>query len=375
MLLRLSKAIHFHRGFSTQILHFPIVGESVSDGDILKFYVKEGQHVVVDTVLTEIETHKKLVSICAPTDGYISKYLVKPPTKVDVLQPICEFTSKPSTISSIEANTVTSSPLVQKLAEVTTHLNQIDSVFPKVPKNVEILKVPIRKERIEPLSRLRKVVSQRLKEAQNTCALLTTFQEVNMEECIKTKELYADEFSKKYGVKLGFMSFFVKACTLALKQQPLFNAYIQNTDVVFRDYIDISVAVASPRGLVVPVLRNTDHMSFSDVENTISEFAKKAKENKLEIEEMTGGTFTISNGGVYGSFLGTPIINLPQSAIMGMHSIQKRPVVVGEQILIQRMMNLALTYDHRLLDGRDAVTFLGTVKKNIENPTRMLLNC
>lgn len=334
---------------------------------MFKFFVKEGQQLQPDEIITEIETHKKLVEIQAPTHGYVSKFLVQPPKVVDVGAEICEFvSSEPTTPTSKPTNShqPSTTPTPQPIIIKPTQSESIPLVQPTF----------VRKEWVERLSKLRQIVSERLKDAQNTCALLTTFQEVNMENLIQIKEQNQDEFLKKHGVKLGYMSFFAKASTLALQQQLLFNAYIKsNTEVLYRNYIDISIAVSTPRGLVVPVLKNTHQMGLHEVEKNISVLAQKARDNKLDVEDMIGGTFTISNGGVYGSLLGTPIVNLPQSAILGMHSIQKRAVVVNDQIVIQRMMNLALTYDHRLLDGRDAVIFLNTIKGYIENPTRMML--
>eukprot|EP01102_Stenamoeba_stenopodia_P006409 TRINITY_DN1757_c0_g1_i2.p1 TRINITY_DN1757_c0_g1~~TRINITY_DN1757_c0_g1_i2.p1 ORF type:complete len:316 (-),score=106.00 TRINITY_DN1757_c0_g1_i2:107-1054(-) len=236
-----------------------------------------------------------------------------------------------------------------------------------------------RTERRVPMNRMRQRIAERLKDSQNTYALLTTFQEVDMHNLMNLRETFQDDFTKKHGVKLGFMSAFVKASTAALQEQPIINAVIDGTDIVYRDYVDISVAVATPKGLVVPVLRNCQNMSFADVEKELAALGQKAKADKIAIEDMTGGSFTISNGGVYGSLMGTPIINPPQSAILGMHGIVKRPVVISskgaaDQIVIRPIMYLALTYDHRLIDGREAVTFLRNIKANIEDPRRLLLN-
>jgi len=231
------------------------------------------------------------------------------------------------------------------------------------------------RERRVPMTRLRKRVAERLKGAQNTYAMLSTFNEVDMTNIMALRNDYKDAFLERHGVKLGFMSAFVKASVAALQEVPAVNGVIDGDDVVYRDYYDISVAVGTPKGLVVPVLRGCDAMSFADVEKTIGALGKKARDGTLSMDEMAGGTFTISNGGVYGSLLSTPIINPPQSAILGMHAIVQRPVVMGGAIVARPIMNVALTYDHRLIDGREAVTFLKRVKDVVEDPRRLLLGC
>ena len=231
-----------------------------------------------------------------------------------------------------------------------------------------------RKEERIKMSRLRQTIAKRLKEAQNTAALLTTFNDVDMTAVMEARARYKDLFEKKHGIRLGFMGFFVKACALAAKDVPSVNASIEGDEIVYRDYLDVSIAVSAPKGLVVPVVRNADRMSFAEIEKTIADFGKRAKEGTLGIEEMQGGTFTISNGGVFGSLLSTPIINPPQSAVLGMHRIEERPVVKDGQIVARPMMYLALSYDHRLVDGREAVTFLVRVKEAIEDPTRLLID-
>ena len=230
-----------------------------------------------------------------------------------------------------------------------------------------------REERVK-MSRLRQTIARRLKEAQNTAAMLTTFNDVDMSAVIDARTRYKDLFEKKHGIRLGFMAFFVKACALAAKDIPSVNASLEGDEIVYHDYLDVSVAVSAPKGLVVPVVRNADRMSFAEIEKTIAEYGKKAKEGTLTVDEMTGGTFTISNGGVFGSLLSTPIINPPQSAVLGMHRIEERPVVKDGQIVARPMMYLALSYDHRLIDGREAVTFLVRVKEAIEDPTRLLID-
>src|SRR3954468_20987444 len=228
-------------------------------------------------------------------------------------------------------------------------------------------------ERVK-MSRLRQTIAKRLKEAQNTAAMLTTFNDVDMSAVIDARARYKDLFEKKHGIRLGFMAFFVKACALAAKDVPSVNASLEGDEIVYHDYLDVSVAVSAPKGLVVPVVRNADRMSFAEIEKTIADYGKKAKEGTLTVDEMTGGTFTISNGGVFGSLLSTPIINPPQSAVLGMHRIEERPVVKDGQIIARPMMYLALSYDHRLVDGREAVTFLVRVKEAIEDPTRLLID-
>jgi len=231
-----------------------------------------------------------------------------------------------------------------------------------------------RKEERVKMSRIRQTIAKRLKEAQNTAAMLTTFNDVDMTAVIEARARYKDLFEKKHGIRLGFMGFFVKACALAAKDVPSVNASLDGEDIVYHDYLDVSVAVSAPKGLVVPVVRNAQALSFADIEKTIADFGKRAKDGTLTVDEMTGGTFTITNGGVFGSLMSTPIINPPQSAVLGMHRIEQRPVVKDGQIVARPMMYLALSYDHRLIDGREAVTFLVRVKEAIEDPTRLLID-
>jgi 2-oxoglutarate dehydrogenase E2 component (dihydrolipoamide succinyltransferase) len=231
-----------------------------------------------------------------------------------------------------------------------------------------------RKEERVRMTRLRQTIAKRLKEAQNTAAMLTTFNDVDMTAVIEARAKYKDLFEKKHGVRLGFMGFFVKAATMALKDIPSVNASIDGDDIVYHDYADISVAVSSPGGLVVPVIRDAQDLTVAGIEKTIGDFGKRAKEGTLKMDEMKGGTFTISNGGVFGSLMSTPIINPPQSAVLGLHRIEDRPVVVNGQVVVRPMMYLALSYDHRLIDGREAVTFLVALKNAIEDPTRILID-
>jgi 2-oxoglutarate dehydrogenase E2 component (dihydrolipoamide succinyltransferase) len=224
------------------------------------------------------------------------------------------------------------------------------------------------------MSRLRKTIALRLKESQEIAAQLTTFNEVDMSKVMALRTAHKDAFEKKHGLKLGFMGFFVKACVAALKEIPSVNAEIDGEDIVYKNYYDIGVAVSTERGLVVPVIRDADTLSIAGIESAINDFAGRARENKLKLEELLGGTFTISNGGVFGSLMSTPILNMPQSGILGMHKIQNRPVAIGDKVEVRPMMYLALSYDHRLVDGREAVTFLVRVKENIEDPQRLLLD-
>ncbi|RZV50096.1 MAG: 2-oxoglutarate dehydrogenase complex dihydrolipoyllysine-residue succinyltransferase, partial [Sphingomonadaceae bacterium] len=228
-------------------------------------------------------------------------------------------------------------------------------------------------ERVK-MSRMRKTIAKRLKDAQDTAALLTTFNDVDMSAVMEARAKYKDMFAKKHGIRLGFMSFFVKACALAAKDVPAVNAQIEGDEIVYHNYLDVSVAVSAPKGLVVPVIRSADAMSFAEIELTIADFGKRAKEGTLSMEEMQGGTFTISNGGIFGSLLSTPIINPPQSAVLGMHRIEDRPVAINGEVVIRPMMYLALSYDHRLVDGREAVTYLVRVKEALEDPMRLLID-
>ena len=244
---------------------------------------------------------------------------------------------------------------------------------PRLPSGSRPPRSERKEERVR-MTRLRQTVARRLKEAQNTAALLTTFNDVDMTAVMDARGRYKDLFEKKHGIRLGFMSFFVKAAVLAARDVPAVNAYIEGDEIVYHDYVDVSVAVSAPNGLVVPVIRDAQALSFAEVEKTIAEFGRRAKEGSLTMADMEGGTFTISNGGVFGSLLSTPIINPPQSAVLGMHRIEERPVVRDGQVVVRPMMYLALSYDHRLVDGREAVTFLVRMKEALEDPTRLLID-
>jgi len=279
--------------------------------------------------------------------------------------------TKDDVIAAAEAQKQTGTP-AQAVAQAEARLPSPTEQQPSAP-GPQPSPGDRREERVK-MSRLRQTIAKRLKDAQNTAAMLTTFNDVDMSAVIEARSRYKDLFEKKHGIRLGFMAFFVKACALAAKDVPSVNASLEGDEIVYHDYLDVSVAVSAPKGLVVPVVRNADRMSFAEIEKTIAAYGKKAKEGTLTVDEMTGGTFTISNGGVFGSLLSTPIINPPQSAVLGMHRIEERPVVRDGQIVARPMMYLALSYDHRIIDGREAVTFLVRVKEAIEDPTRLLID-
>jgi len=350
------------------------MGDSITEGTLVEWSKKENDLLKEDDIVAKIETDKVTVDIRASEKGTLLKQLAKLQETVKIHQPLFIYTTDVSNAST--SSTVVVPKVETPKQEVKQEKKQETPIVavPKVetPKS-EAPKVESGRERRVPMSRMRQKISQRLKESQNTFAMLTTFQEVDMSNLTELRAKYKDSFVKKHGIKLGFMSAFVKASTLALIDQPVVNAVIDGTDVLYRDYVDISVAVATPTGLVVPVLRNCQDMGFAQIEKSISDLGEKAKKSAITIQDMQGGTFTISNGGVFGSLMGTPIINPPQSAILGMHSIQKRAMVVNDKIEIRPMMYLALTYDHRLIDGREAVLFLVKVKELIENPSSMLL--
>ena len=360
----------------------PALGESVTEATIGKWHKQVGESAAADTVLVELETDKVTLEVYAPADGTISEILQKSGSNVKIGTILANFTPgkivekavlENATEKKEEAKTIT--PPTTSLTPITkTHgasdVNEFISSANKITNN-SLTKN--REELRAPMSRLRQRIAERLKNAQNTAAMLTTFNEVDMGVISQLRSLYKDSFEKKHGVKLGFMSFFVKACSQALQEQPIINSCIEGSDIITKTYFDIGIAVSTPNGLVVPIIRNADSLGLADIEKTIGELGKKGRDGKLNIDEITGGTFTITNGGVFGSLLSTPIINPPQSAILGMHKIQDRPVVVNGQIVIRPMMYLALSYDHRLIDGKEAVTFLVTVKECLENPGRFLL--
>ena len=396
----------------------PLLPESVPDGTILTWYKSVGDTVKMDELLADIETDKVVIEVASPIDGTLTEILkdsgdiiVSNEAIARVEQDSSIGNSETATtelaataaattgkIAELENNLITS-PAAKKLIEENrlaahsivgsgkggriTKEDVLDYIRASSSQSIPQPKIPVAstentaKGRIEervPMSRLRAKVADRLLEAVQTTAMLTTFNEANMEAIIDIRTRYKDEFGEAHsGTRLGFMSFFVRACTEALKRFPAVNASIDGTDIVYHGYQDIGVAVSSPRGLVVPVLRNADHMGLAQVEREINKLAEKARDGNLAIEEITGGTFTISNGGVFGSLLSTPILNPPQTAILGMHKIQDRPMSVEGEIKILPMMYLALSYDHRMIDGKEAVQFLDTIKRLIEDPTRLLL--
>merc|ERR1719375_469582 len=373
----------------------PSMGDSITSGSIAEWVKNEGDYVHVDDVIVVIETDKVSVDVRASNAGKIISVVGEEGDTVDVGAPLCyidETAEAPagsetsaSSSSSSEAEPSSSSIESASAPPASTPAPAPSpastpapaSKAPSPPTPAPVVKSSERSETRVKMTRMRQRIAERLKSAQNTCAMLTTFQEVDMTELIEMRKLYKEEFEKKHNIKLGFMSAFVKASAAALEEIPAVNAYIddETKEIVYRNYCDISVAVSSPTGLVVPVLRNCEAMGFKDVESTIAMYGKKAKEETLALEDMAGGTFTISNGGVFGSLYGTPIINPPQSAILGMHATKLRAVVDPKtgNVVARPMMYLALTYDHRLIDGREAVTFLKSIQAKIEDPKKMLL--
>ncbi|KAL1814911.1 hypothetical protein ACET3Z_017485 [Daucus carota] len=367
----------------------PFMGESISDGTLATFLKQPGDKVDVDEPIAQVETDKVTIDVASPEAGVIQKFVAKegdtvePGTKIAVISKSGEgvaVSKKPSDEASPKPPATETK--TEKKPESTTppppapekSMAKTPSLPPPRTSASEPQLPPKERERRVPMTRLRKRVASRLKDSQNTFALLTTFNEVDMTNLMKLRSDYKDAFLEKHGVKLGFMSGFVKAAVSGLQNQPVINAVIDGDDIIYRDYIDISIAVGTPKGLVVPVIRDADKMNFAEIEKEINNLAKKATAGSISIDEMAGGSFTISNGGVYGSLLSTPIINPPQSAILGMHSIVNRPMVVGGNIIARPMMYIALTYDHRLIDGREAVYFLRRIKDVVEDPRRLLLD-
>ncbi|XP_041023239.1 dihydrolipoyllysine-residue succinyltransferase component of 2-oxoglutarate dehydrogenase complex 1, mitochondrial-like isoform X1 [Juglans microcarpa x Juglans regia] len=374
----------------------PFMGESITDGTLANFLKQPGDRVEVDEPIAQIETDKVTIDVASPEAGVLQKFVanegdtVEPGTKIAIIsksgegvahvapseQPPSKADSK---ASADKKNAVKEKPkeetsLPKPKAETSPPRPKAPSPPPSKPSATEPQLPPKERERRVPMTRLRKRVATRLKDSQNTFAMLTTFNEVDMTGLMKLRSDYKDAFVEKHGVKLGLMSGFVKAAVSGLQNQPIINAVIDGDDIIYRDYIDISIAVGTPKGLVVPVIRNADKMNFAEIEKEINTLAKKANDGSISIDEMAGGSFTISNGGVYGSLLSTPIINPPQSAILGMHSIVNRPMFVGGEIVSRPMMYIALTYDHRLIDGREAVFFLRRIKDVVEDPRRLLLD-
>ncbi|KAK9049497.1 hypothetical protein SSX86_031535 [Deinandra increscens subsp. villosa] len=367
----------------------PFMGESISDGTLATFLKKPGDRVEIDEPIAQVETDKVTIDVASPEAGIIQEFVAKegdtvePGTKVAIISKSAEGAAAPSKPAS-EDGVSKPPPTAEKVEEKPKPKVETTPVVekpkpastPPPPKTSasEPQLPPKDRERRVPMTRLRKRVATRLKDSQNTFALLTTFNEVDMTNLMKLRSEYKDAFVEKHGVKLGLMSGFIKAAVSGLQNQPIINAVIDGDDIIYRDYIDISIAVGTPKGLVVPVIRNAEKMNFAEIEKEINTLAKKANNGTISIDEMAGGSFTISNGGVYGSLLSTPIINPPQSAILGMHSIVSRPMVVGGSIVPRPMMYIALTYDHRLIDGREAVFFLRRIKDVVEDPRRLLLD-
>lgn len=413
----------------------PAVGESISEVQISQWLKKEGEWVAAGTDLVDLETEKASVQVSAPADGYLVKILKPNDQFAAVGEPIAEFQpaakgsastgspASPAAPSSVPTSSASASndPRVMPAAKRMAGDHQINpETIPgsgpggrvlkedvanavasratppatvSSPKPVSAVAVPSvptsvssgptsmalqqgtanRSEEVKPMSMIRRTIATRLVRAQHEAALLTTFNEVDMQPVMQLRNKYKDAFLEKHGTKLGFMSFFAKAACEALKRYPAVNAEIRGNNIVYRNYYDIGIAIGGGKGLVVPVLRNVERMSFADVERTIGDYAELAKNNRLMPEDLEGGTFTISNGGIYGSLLSTPIVNPPQSGILGLHSIQERPVAVNGQVVIRPMMYIALTYDHRIIDGREAVSFLKTIKEVIEDPARLFL--
>lgn len=352
-----------------------------------------GDSVTEDEVVCEIETDKTSVQVPAPASGVIEELLVPDGGRVEGGTPLFKLRkgaaaakAAPSPAADAPAaapppppppSAPTAMPPVPPVPPQPTQAKPVSAIKPKAAAPAPAPPAPgARGENRVKMNRMRLRIAQRLKEAQNTCAMLTTFNEVDMGNIQDMRKLYKDAFLKKHNIKLGFMSAFVKAAAYALTDQPAVNAVIDDTtkEIVYRDYVDISVAVATPKGLVVPVIRNVETMDFADIEKTINALGEKARNNALAVEDMDGGTFTISNGGVFGSMFGTPIINPPQSAILGMHGIFDRPMAINGKVEIRPMMYVALTYDHRLVDGREAVTFLRKIKAVVEDPRVLLLD-
>ncbi|AVI68188.1 MULTISPECIES: 2-oxoglutarate dehydrogenase complex dihydrolipoyllysine-residue succinyltransferase [Shewanella] len=388
----------------------PVLPESVADATIATWHVKVGEQVSRDQNLVDIETDKVVLEVVAPEDGHIGEFLFEEGATVLGEQVIAKFiagavSGKEVTKAQAEAATPVAetsdessdalSPSVRRLlAEHNVDASKVKGTgvggritkedveafvksAPKAAAPAAPAVAPLaagRSEKRVPMTRLRKTIANRLLEAKNSTAMLTTFNEVNMKPIMDIRKQYQDIFEKRHGIRLGFMSFYIKAVTEALKRFPEVNASIDGDDIVYHNYFDISIAVSTPRGLVTPVLRDTDTMNLAEIEKAVRDLALKGRDGKLTVADMTGGNFTVTNGGVFGSLMSTPILNLPQSAILGMHAIKDRPMAVNGQVEILPMMYLALSYDHRIVDGRESVGFLVAIKDFLEDPTRLLLD-
>lgn len=390
-------------------LKVPTVGESINEVFIGSWLKNEGDSVTVDEPIVEIETDKATLEIPSPVSGIITKTLKKEGDSAAIDEVIAkidetaaasstkETKTEPSNSANKEQKTATTPdeniimPAAQRLmsennlktSDVTATgpggrilKEDVQKALSKTTSSPSVQASPVLGERHEEavnMSPLRKIIARRLVEAQQTAALLTTFNEIDMTAVMELRKEYKESFEKRYGVRLGFMSFFIKASIDALKLIPEINAEIREDKIIYKNYYDISIAVSSKKGLLVPVIRNAERMSFAELEMTIGDYGKRAQNNKIKPDELMGGTFTISNGGVFGSLMSTPIINPPQSGVLGLHSIQQRPVAINGEVVIKPMMYVALSYDHRIVDGKGAVTFLKRIKDALENPARMLI--
>jgi 2-oxoglutarate dehydrogenase E2 component (dihydrolipoamide succinyltransferase) len=358
----------------------PAMGDSITEGTVTTFLKEVGEYAAEDEVVVQIETDKVTIDVAAPMGGTITGFMAAEEDTVEVGAELFKMTpggapdqaATPAPAAAAAAAPAAEAPPTPA-APAKAAAPPPPPPPPQAANDAEDVAVGSRGEKRVPLSRMRLRIGERLKEAQNTAALLTTFNEIDMSALMQMRSQYKDLFEKKHGIRLGFMSAFVKASSLALQAEPSVNSIIDGKEQVFFDYNDIGFAAATPKGLVVPVLRNCESMSFKDIEQGISDLGVKARNNQIAMEDMMGGTFTISNGGVFGSLMGTPILNRPQSAILGMHGINNRPVAINGQVEIRPMMYVALTYDHRIVDGKGAVTFLKTIKELIEDPRRFLL--
>ncbi|TVP16030.1 2-oxoglutarate dehydrogenase complex dihydrolipoyllysine-residue succinyltransferase [Shewanella sp. KCT] len=389
----------------------PVLPESVADATIATWHVKAGEQVSRDQNLVDIETDKVVLEVVAPEDGSIVEFLAEEGDTVlaeaviakfvagavagqEVSKEQAEAAAPQAEAASEESNDALSPSVRRLIAEHNLDAAKIKGTgvggritkedveaFIKSAPAAKSAAAPAvvaplgeRSQKRVPMTRLRKTIANRLLEAKNSTAMLTTFNEVNMKPIMDIRKQYQELFEKKHGIRLGFMSFYVKAVTEALKRFPEVNASIDGDDIVYHNYFDVSIAVSTPRGLVTPVLRDTDTMSLADIERNVRDLAIKGRDGKLTVDDMTGGNFTVTNGGVFGSLMSTPILNLPQSAILGMHAIKDRPMAVNGQVEILPMMYLALSYDHRIIDGRESVGFLVAIKDFLEDPTRLLLD-
>ena len=381
----------------------PQLSESVAEATLLAWHKKEGEAVRRDENLIDIETDKVVLELPAPADGVLVSILKGDKGTVVAGEVIAKIDTEGKGVAvqkkpEVQVEKAKTSPAVMPAAAKIAAEKGVDTSKiqgtgrdgrvtkgdvleksekpplqpPPSPVSIEQI-LSGRPEQRVAMSRLRQRVAERLVQSQSTAAILTTFNEVNMQPVMELRKRYQEKFEKEHGARLGFMSFFVKACVHALKKYPVVNASIDGSDIVYHGYFDVGVAVGSPRGLVVPILRDCDRLSFADIEKKIAEFGKRAQDGKLSIEELTGGTFSISNGGVFGSMLSTPIINPPQSAILGVHATKDRAVVENGQVVVRPMNYLALSYDHRIIDGREAVLFLVAVKEALEDPARLVL--